>query len=100
MPRIGKSHVRLFRDSLRTLTYITLQILYFNPLKIFLLFSCLCLGISVVGFLGSWFLHLQVAYYTGIIGIFSSIITFALGLLSEQIRQLILSNQDDPRNRN
>lgn len=36
--RVGKTKVRLFRDTLRTLQYILEAILFYNPLKIFLLF--------------------------------------------------------------
>ena len=36
--RQGNSHVRIFRDSLRTLQYIVEAIIYYNPLKLFLLF--------------------------------------------------------------
>ena len=35
--RQGNSHVRIFRDSLRTLQYIVEAIIYYNPLKLFLL---------------------------------------------------------------
>ena len=41
--RAGRSKVRLFRDALRTLQYIVEAILYYNPLKLFLLFSLICL---------------------------------------------------------
>ena len=35
--RMGVSKVRLFRESLRTLQYITQSIIYYNPLKLFIL---------------------------------------------------------------
>lgn len=89
--RVGKSHVRLFRDSLRTLTYILLQILYFNPIKIFTALSVGCLLMSLLGFLASHFLHLQIGYLVGVIGILTSIIVFSIGLLTEQIRQMTIS---------
>ena len=41
--RAGRSKVRLFRDALRTLQYVVEAILYYNPLKLFLLFSLICL---------------------------------------------------------
>lgn len=89
--RVGKSHVRLFRDSLRTLSYILLQILYFNPLKIFTAMSISCLGMSVVGFLFSNFFQLRIGYLVGVIGILAAIIVFSIGLLTEQIRQMTIS---------
>ncbi|MEG2172741.1 MAG: glycosyltransferase family 2 protein [Desulfovibrionaceae bacterium] len=89
--RVGKSHVRLVRDSFRTLSYILLQILYFNPLKIFSALSIGCLGMSALGFLVSNFLHLRIGYLMGLIGIVSAILIFSIGLLTEQIRQMIIS---------
>ena len=35
--RMGVSKVRLFREFLRTLQYITQSIIYYNPLKLFIL---------------------------------------------------------------
>ncbi len=48
--REGKSKVRLFRDSLRTLQYILQAINYYNPIKIFLSFAALCIFFSIIGF--------------------------------------------------
>lgn len=48
-PRVGRSHVRAVRDSLRSLQIIVENILYYNPLKLFLLL-CQMLGvIAIVG---------------------------------------------------
>jgi polyisoprenyl-phosphate glycosyltransferase len=44
LPRIGRSHVRHYRDSLRGLQIIVENILYYNPLKLFLLL-CQMLGV-------------------------------------------------------
>ena len=46
--RQGNSHVRIFRDSLRTLQYIVEAIIYYNPLKLFLLFFIFFIIISIV----------------------------------------------------
>ncbi len=84
-----KSHVRLFRDSLFTLNYILKQILYFNPMRVFFLFGVLWL---LFGF-GSWvvssFLHIKAGYYIVILSIIVFFIMVGMGLLAEQIRQLI-----------
>ena len=37
--RVGKSKVRLFKDSLTTLQYIVQAIVFYNPIKLFLVFS-------------------------------------------------------------
>ena len=46
--RTGKSHVKIFRDSLRTLQYITEAIIYYNPLKLFLLFFIFFIIASII----------------------------------------------------
>ena len=86
--RVGETRVRLFRDALRTMQYIINAILYFNPIKIFLVFSGFCLLISFFCFFITWLVGINLGYYLGIIGVFSSIIIFSLGLLAEQIRQI------------
>jgi glycosyltransferase involved in cell wall biosynthesis len=45
--RMGNSHVRIFRDSLRTLQYIVEAIIYYNPLKLFLLFFIFFILVSI-----------------------------------------------------
>jgi len=92
-PRIGSSHVRLFTDSLNTLNYVLRQILYFNPIKIFTLFAICWLLFGVFWFVCFTILHLLVGYYLGILSLFGACIMFGLGLLAEQIRQLILSGE-------
>lgn len=89
--RIGSSHVRLFNDSLRTISYIVKQILYFDPLKIFILFGGVWFLFACCGFLVSALFGLQVGYYLGVFGLFGIFLMFGLGLLAEQIRQLIVS---------
>lgn len=42
------SHVRLFRDSLRTLQYVTEATIYYNPLKFFLLISLIFFILSLL----------------------------------------------------
>ncbi len=89
--RIGGSHVRLFKDSLRTITYILKQILYFNPLKIFILFSGLWFVFACFSFLFRIITGLKVGYYMGVMSIWGCFLILGLGLLAEQIRQLIIS---------
>jgi len=92
--RVGSSHVRLFRDALHTLGYIMRQILYFNPLKIFLLFALLWLGIGLCGFIFSALTKLNIGYYLGIFSLFGSFLMLGIGLLAEQIRQVVISMRD------
>ncbi|MBF0417494.1 MAG: glycosyltransferase family 2 protein, partial [Magnetococcales bacterium] len=51
--RIGTSKVRLFRDTLRTLQYIIEAVLYYNPIKIFILMSLFCLLLSCLCLIGA-----------------------------------------------
>lgn len=87
--RNGRTHVRLFRDSLRTLQYITEAIVYYNPLKLFTLLSLSCLG-------GSFFLYI-IALTSKLVSIFllatgtalMSIVVFCIGLLAVQLKQIM-----------
>lgn len=87
--RIGQTKVRLLRDSLRTLQYIVQAILYYNPLKIFLLMCAAVSGIAA-GCLaaGAWF-RLPEVVYLGIGGVFVAILVFGLGLLADLLRQIM-----------
>jgi glycosyltransferase involved in cell wall biosynthesis len=46
--RIGKSHVRYFRDTLRSLQILLMTILVFNPIKLYLLFAIIASAAGVV----------------------------------------------------
>ena len=87
--RVGKTKVRLMRDALRTLQYIVEAILYYNPLKIFILFSGALITLSVFLFLLSAFLHLNSAFYLGVGCILLSIVMFGLGLIAVQLKQML-----------
>jgi glycosyltransferase involved in cell wall biosynthesis len=87
--RMGVSKVRLFRESLRTLQYITQSIIYYNPLKLFILLGGLCFMLSVLAFSITLFLNINLLYYVGIGGVFSSLIIFCLGLLSDLLKQIM-----------
>jgi glycosyltransferase involved in cell wall biosynthesis len=84
--RIGKSKVRLVRDSLRTLQFIMQTVVYFNPLKAFLLPCLACLALSGLTFLAAtagW----PGALMTGVEGILAALVIFAMGLLAVMMRQ-------------
>lgn len=88
--RIGRTKVRLFRDSLRTLQYIVLAILYYNPIKIFIMMSCICVLLGFFGAVLGMITQIMAGYYIGIGCMLISILVFCLGLLAEQLRQLFL----------
>lgn len=87
--REGKTHVKLFRDSVRTFTYVLKQILYFDPLKIFLLFALTWVAFGIVSFLSSSILGFKFGYNIAILSVLAFFIMIGLGLLAEQLRQLI-----------
>ncbi len=78
--RIGKSKVKMIRDSLRTLQYITECIVRYNPLKLFLLLSAITvfLGIAAGSMLGP---------YAFLLGVFFAMVVFAQGLIAESMRR-------------
>lgn len=88
--RVGRPKVRLFRDALRTLQYIVQAALYYNPIKIFLLFTMGTLAFSLACFLGAFALHLTALFLLGVGGILVSLLIFSMGLLSDQLRQVLL----------
>ena len=92
--RVGKTKVKLLRDALRTLQFIVEAILYYNPLKIFILFSGILMIGSVLCFLLSALAHLNTAFYIGIGCILLSILMFGLGLLSVQLKQILSNGQN------
>ncbi|MFQ5527020.1 MAG: glycosyltransferase family 2 protein [Thermoanaerobaculia bacterium] len=87
--RKGRTKVRLVRDSLRTLQYIVQAIIYYNPLKLFLLFSGMCVFLAGVGFLGSATLDLRSGFPLGIGGLLIALIVFCFGLLADLLRQIL-----------
>jgi glycosyltransferase involved in cell wall biosynthesis len=87
--RIGTTHVRLRRDSLRTLQFIVQAIVYYNPLKIFLLMSLVCLAGAVVSILIGIVFHLATGFTMGVGTLLVAIVIFALGLLADLLRQIL-----------
>ena len=67
--RIGKSKVKLLRDSMRTIQYVLEAAIYYNPLRIFLLMSVLVTVAAILSFLVALVIHLNVFYFVGIGGI-------------------------------
>jgi glycosyltransferase involved in cell wall biosynthesis len=87
--RAGRSKVRLFRDSMLTLQYIVEAIVYYNPLKIFILFALLCAAVA--------FVLLAIAVAFGIVTLallgvgtsLVSILVVCIGLLAVQLKQIM-----------
>jgi glycosyltransferase involved in cell wall biosynthesis len=88
--RMGKTKVRLFRDTLRTLQYIVEAILFYNPLKIFLLLCWLILlfGLFNVGI--AFAFHLTSAFILSVASVILAIIFFGLGLIAVLMKQILM----------
>lgn len=89
--REGKSKVRLFRDSLRTLQFIIEAILFYNPIKIFIVFCAGLLVFAGFNFLLSLIFKRPITFYMGIGSVLLSILMFGLGLLSVQLKHIMSS---------
>ena len=64
--RVGKSKVRLVKDSLKSMRYILEAGIYYNPLKIYTLLTSICIVFSIIGFLFSHFMNIKAGYILGI----------------------------------
>lgn len=87
--REGKSKVKLFRDSLRTLQYILQAINYYNPIKIFILFAWVCVGFSMIGFFMSAVFGLNSGFLLGIGGLLVSLLVICFGLVADLLKQIM-----------
>lgn len=88
-PRVGQTKVRLLRDSLRTLQFIVEAILFYNPIKIFIVFSAALLIASMLFFGVTFIFQLNSTFYLGIGCILTSIIMFGLGLTSVLLSKIL-----------
>lgn len=95
--RIGTSHVRLWRDSLRTLQYIVRTIVLFNPIKLFLLLALICFFGGVIGGIMLWLLgRLDLGIVVVALAAFSGVIVFALGLMTEALQHRNMRTEAQP----
>jgi glycosyltransferase involved in cell wall biosynthesis len=94
--RVGKSHIRLLRDGFRFLIIIIKIGTLYSPLKLFIPIS---FSSFVAGLL--WYLHTYLAdgRFTNMSALLfvSSVIIFLIGLVSEQVTQLLYSNDGGHR---
>jgi glycosyltransferase involved in cell wall biosynthesis len=90
--RVGKSHVRYYRDTLRSLQIITHAILKYNPIKAFMTLSFIPLsGMLLTGGLALAAAILQHPFsamwlgLTAVLCLLASLIIFALGLVATSL---------------
>ncbi|MFT3940985.1 glycosyltransferase family 2 protein [Rhodopseudomonas sp.] len=87
--RVGKTKVKLLKDSLVTLQYIVQAVTYYNPIKIFLVLSGLT-GVSALFLLGVGLIFsIKTAIQLGVGAVLTTVLIFALGLLADLLRQIL-----------
>lgn len=96
--RVGKSKVRLFRDSLLTLQYIIQAINYYNPIKIFLVLTCLVALIGFIFLFFGLFLAIKTFILLGIGSFIAAILILGLGLLADLLKQILVSSDNKSKN--
>jgi polyisoprenyl-phosphate glycosyltransferase len=86
--RVGATKVRLVRDGLRTLQSIVQSIVYYNPVKMFLLLTIAALALTLVAV--TTVLLRPGSAWIGIaaLGGMTALVLFALGLLADLLRQM------------
>jgi len=85
--RIGDTKVRLFRDTLRTLQYIVQGIVYYNPVKMFLLLAAGCGSVAAVAAVIAALSGSAIGWLLAGIGVLAAILVFGLGLVADLLRQ-------------
>ena len=85
--RVGKTHVKLWRDSLRTLQFIIQAIVLYHPLKIFLLITIFCFILAIC-LLMLGLLNSKIFIIPSFILFSTGLLIFGLGLLTDLIRQI------------
>lgn len=92
--REGKSKVRHFRDTLRAAQIIVGTILYYNPVKLFILIASFnaMLGL-IIGILNHLFIKVGFLSISAAIGIASFVPIFCVGLIAEQLKKIYNLNR-------
>jgi glycosyltransferase involved in cell wall biosynthesis len=87
--RVGRSHIRYWRDSLRSLQIIIENILYYNPLKLFLLLVNALFALTAIGAVSYFTLPDRVATLLGWMAVASfpaAFVVAAIGLAADLSR--------------
>lgn len=87
--RVGETHVRLWKDSLRTFQFILQAVTYYNPLKIFLLLSFCLFSLGIFSIIVGLIFKIATAFVMAVAAFFGCILIFALGLLADLLRQIL-----------
>lgn len=87
--RIGKTKVRIIRDSLRSLQYVFQQAIYYNPLKIFFSLSAFCLILSALFLVLGVGFQIRTAFFLAAGSFLVALIVVAMGILGELLKQIM-----------
>ena len=87
--RVGKSKVRLFRDSMRTLQYIVEAIAYYNPLKLFLICSWACVAFAVALIPFAIVFRIATLFMLSAGTLLVAMLIFSMGLLAILLKQIM-----------
>ena len=95
-PRIGSSHINIFKDGLRFLLIIFKIATLYSPLKMFVPLSFIVFSLGVVRYVYTYSIDGTFTNMSAIL-MLSSLLVFLIGLVSEQITTLIymLSSKND-----
>ncbi len=88
--REGETKVKLFRDSFRTLQYIIEAVIFYNPMKMFMLLSFFLILIGIFSLVVGALSSLNIFYILGVSSIIISILTFCIGFLAVLLKQIML----------
>ncbi len=87
--RNGKTKVRLFRDSMRTMQYIIEAATYYNPLKVFAFFSFICLFLAGLSLVSAFIFQLASLFVLCVGAILLSLLIMGLGLIAVLLKQIM-----------
>lgn len=87
-PRVGRSKVRLLRDTLRTLQYILEALVFYNPLKVFLLLAIGCIVLSLLSAALGFMVGSSVLHFFSAGSFLLSILMLAMGVFATMLRQI------------
>ena len=102
----GRSKVRHFRDTLKALQVLVTAILYYNPIKLYLILLfmtwLICIGGAILDWISGGFLYWAILS----IGLVAGLVIFSIGLLAEAVnkdtrfmssRSIVTNNAEEHR---
>ena len=88
--REGNTKVRLLRDSIRTFQYIIEAVIFYNPMKMFMLLSLFLILMGFLLLLLGAFSSLNIFYILGGSSIIISLLTICMGFLAVLLKQIMI----------